>query len=61
MHVFIENETGSRRKNIYDAHTLTLVHSVDVSAAYPGVFAHVPEVIDTYPLCEYRATGTQLQ
>ena len=26
-----------------------------------GVFAHVPEVIDTYSLCEYRATGTQLQ
>ena len=35
MRVFIENETGSRRKNIYDAHTLTLVHNVDVSAAYP--------------------------
>src|SRR5262245_36914149 len=34
MQVCIENEAGSRRKNIYDERTLRYVRTVDVSARY---------------------------
>jgi inorganic pyrophosphatase len=35
MRVFIENEAGTRRKNIYDERTLAHLRTVEVSAAYP--------------------------
>jgi inorganic pyrophosphatase len=41
MRVFIENEAGSRRKNIYDGRTLAYLRSVDVSAAYPYPYGFV--------------------
>jgi inorganic pyrophosphatase len=41
MRVFIENEAGSRRKNIYDERTLAHLHSVEVSAAYPFPYGFV--------------------
>lgn len=41
MRVFIENEAGSRRKNIYDERTLAHVRTVDVSAAYPYPYGFV--------------------
>jgi inorganic pyrophosphatase len=41
MRVFIENEAGSRRKNIYDERTLTHLRSVEVSAAYPFPYGFV--------------------
>jgi hypothetical protein len=33
LRVFIENEAGSRRKNIYDERTLTYLRTVEVSRA----------------------------
>jgi len=41
MRVFIENEAGSRRKNIYDERTLAHLRSVEVSAAYPFPYGFV--------------------
>jgi inorganic pyrophosphatase len=41
MRVFIENESGSRRKNIYDRVTLALVRTVEVSAAYPYPYGFI--------------------
>jgi inorganic pyrophosphatase len=41
MRVFIENEAGSRRKNIYDERTLAHLGSVEVSAAYPFPYGFV--------------------
>jgi inorganic pyrophosphatase len=41
MRVFIENEAGSRRKNIYDERTLTHLRTVEVSAAYPFPYGFV--------------------
>jgi hypothetical protein len=41
MRVFIENESGSKRKNIYDAHTLAHLRTVEVSAAYPFPYGFV--------------------
>jgi inorganic pyrophosphatase len=41
MRVFIENEAGSRRKNVYDERTLALLRTVDVSAAYPYPYGFV--------------------
>ena len=41
MRVFIENESGSRRKHVYDARTLAHLRTVDVSAAYPYPYGFV--------------------
>jgi inorganic pyrophosphatase len=41
MRVFIENEAGSRRKNIYDERTLAHLRSIEVSAAYPFPYGFV--------------------
>jgi inorganic pyrophosphatase len=41
MRVFIENEAGSRRKNIYDERTLAHLRTVGVSAAYPFPYGFV--------------------
>jgi inorganic pyrophosphatase len=41
MRVLIENEAGSRRKKTYDEHTLQLVSTADVSAAYPFAYGFV--------------------
>lgn len=41
MRVFIENEAGSRRKNIYDERTLRHLRTVDVSASYPYPYGFV--------------------
>ena len=41
MRVFIENEAGSRRKNIYDERTLTYLRTVEVSRAYPFPYGFV--------------------
>jgi len=41
MRVFIENEAGSRRKNIYDERTLAHLRTVEVSAAYPFPYGFV--------------------
>lgn len=41
MRVFIENEAGSRCKNIYDERTLTYLRTVEVSRAYPFPYGFV--------------------
>jgi len=41
LRVFIENEAGSRRKNIYDERTVTYLRTVDVSRAYPFPYGFV--------------------
>jgi inorganic pyrophosphatase len=41
MQVFIENQAGSRRKNIYDERTLKHLRTVDVSASYPYPYGFV--------------------
>ena len=41
MRVFIENQAGSRRKNIYDERTLRHLRTVDVSASYPYPYGFV--------------------
>jgi inorganic pyrophosphatase len=41
LRVFIENEAGSRRKNIYDERTLTYLRTVEVSRAYPFPYGFV--------------------
>jgi inorganic pyrophosphatase len=41
MRVFIENEAGSRRKNVYDERTLARLRTVEVSAAYPFPYGFV--------------------
>jgi inorganic pyrophosphatase len=41
MRVFIENEAGSRRKNVYDERTLAHLRTVEVSAAYPFPYGFV--------------------
>jgi inorganic pyrophosphatase len=41
MQVFIENQAGSRRKNIYDERTLRHLRTVDVSASYPYPYGFV--------------------
>ena len=41
MRVFIENETGSRRKNIYDERALTYLRTVEVSRPYPFPYGFV--------------------
>jgi inorganic pyrophosphatase len=41
MRVFVENESGSKRKNVYDPVTLALVRTVEVSAAYPYPYGFI--------------------
>lgn len=41
MHVFIENEAGSRAKNIYDDRSLVYQRTVEVSRAYPYPYGFV--------------------
>lgn len=41
MRVFIENQAGSRRKNIYDERTLRHLRTIDVSASYPYPYGFV--------------------
>ena len=41
LRVFIENEAGSHRKNIYDERTLTYLRAVEVSRAYPFPYGFV--------------------
>jgi inorganic pyrophosphatase len=41
MQVFIENQAGSRRKNIYDERTLRHLRTFDVSASYPYPYGFV--------------------
>ena len=41
MRVFIENEAGSRRKNIYDERSLTYLRTVEVSRPYPFPYGFV--------------------
>ena len=41
MRVFIENEAGSRRKNIYDESTLVYQRTDEVSRAYPYPYGFV--------------------
>lgn len=41
MRVFIENEAGSRRKNIYDQRILTYQRTVEVSRPYPFPYGFV--------------------
>ncbi|MDP2409751.1 MAG: inorganic diphosphatase [Pseudolabrys sp.] len=41
MRVFIENEAGSRAKNIYDDRSLVFQRTVEVSRAYPFPYGFV--------------------
>jgi inorganic pyrophosphatase len=41
MQVFIENQAGSRHKNIYDERTLRHLRTIDVSASYPYPYGFV--------------------
>jgi inorganic pyrophosphatase len=41
LRVFIENEAGTSRKNIYDERTLTYLRTVNVSRAYPFPYGFV--------------------
>ncbi|HET9717369.1 MAG TPA: inorganic diphosphatase [Pseudolabrys sp.] len=41
MQVFIENEAGSRRKNVYDERTMRRLRTIDVSASYPYPYGFV--------------------
>ena len=69
MQVFIENEAGSRRKNIYDERTLRLLRTVDVSASYPYPYGFVigtvsgdDDAVDCFVLtAEPLAAGTTLE
>src|SRR5262245_812628 len=69
MQVFIENEAGSRRKNIYDERTLRYVRTVDVSASYPYPYGFVigtvsgdDESVDCFVLtAEPVVAGTTLE
>jgi inorganic pyrophosphatase len=69
MRVFIENEAGSRRKNIYDERTLAHLRSVEVSAAYPFPYGFVlgtvsgdGDAVDCFVLTETAlASGTTIE
>ena len=69
MRVFIENEVGSRRKNIYDERTLAHLRSVEVSAAYPFPYGFVlgtvsgdGDAVDCFVLTEtVLASGTTVE
>jgi len=69
MQVFIENQAGSRRKNIYDERTLRHLHTVDVSASYPYPYGFVigtvsgdGDAVDCFVLTsEPLSAGTTLE
>lgn len=69
MQVFIENEAGSRRKNIYDERTLRYLSTVDVSASYPypygfviGTIGDDDDAVDCFVLtAEPLVAGTLLE
>jgi inorganic pyrophosphatase len=69
MQVFIENEAGSRRKNIYDERTLRHLRTVDVSASYPYPYGFVigtvsgdDDAVDCFVLtAEPLIAGTTLE
>ena len=69
MQVFIENQAGSRRKNIYDERTLKHVRTVDVSASYPypygfviGTISGDDDAVDCFVLTsEPLIAGTTLE
>ena len=69
MQVFIENEAGSQRKNIYDERTLRYLRTIDVSASYPypygfiiGTVSGDDDAVDCFVLtAEPLAVGTTLE
>jgi inorganic pyrophosphatase len=69
MQVFIENQRGSRRKNIYDERTLQHLRTVDVSASYPYPYGFVigtvsgdGDAVDCFVLTsEPLKAGTRLE
>ena len=69
MQVFIENQAGSRRKNIYDERTLRHLRTVDVSASYPypygfiiGTVSGDDDAVDCFVLTSEPLTaGTMLE
>ena len=69
MQVFIENQAGSRRKNIYDERTLRHLRTVDVSASYPYPYGFVigtvsgdDDAVDCFVLTSEPLTaGTMLE
>jgi len=69
MQVFIENQAGSRRKNIYDERTLRHLRTVDVSASYPYPYGFVigtvsgdHDAVDCFVLTSEPLTaGTMLE
>jgi inorganic pyrophosphatase len=69
MQVFVENEAGSRRKNIYDERTLRHLRTVDVSATYPYPYGFVigtvsgdGDAVDCFVLtAQPLAPGTTLE
>lgn len=69
MQVFIENEAGSRRKNVYDERTLQLLRTIDVSASYPYPYGFVigtvsgdDDAVDCFVLTtESLSAGTTLE
>lgn len=69
MQVFIENQAGSRRKNIYDERTLRHLRTIDVSASYPypygfviGTISGDDDAVDCFVLTsEPLIAGTTLE
>lgn len=69
MQVFVENEAGSRRKNVYDERTLQYLRTVDVSAAYPfpygfaiGTVSGDKDAVDCFVLTtQALAAGTTIE
>jgi len=69
MQVFIENQPGSRHKNIYDERTLRHLRTVDVSASYPYPYGFVigtvsgdGDAVDCFVLTsEALSAGTTLE
>ena len=69
MQVFIENQPGSRRKNIYDERTLRHLRTIDVSASYPYPYGFVVgtvsgdgDAVDCFVLTsEPLSAGTMLE
>lgn len=69
MQVFIENQAGSRRKNIYDERTLRHLRTVHVSASYPYPYGFVigtvsgdDDAVDCFVLTSEPLTaGTMLE
>jgi inorganic pyrophosphatase len=64
LRVFIENEAGSRRKNIYDERTLVYQRTDEVSRAYPYPYGFVigtrsgdGDCVDCFVLTETALTS----